>query len=332
MKEIINFNIVNTTNGLVPVSLLGNNADQMDTANATTSYVWNIGTFVPTTENQILIEYKNTGALAFTTTTVSLSEKSTQGIINALNTLNLGFFFATTSGGNTFINNYNQNIVFGIVNVFNSAVPQQVTYSLYTTSIGGDNNIFQNAVSQLSVLNPTVSNGIINAVNGDTILYSGTTPASNSFDIFVSSPSLPYNIYQIYAAAINLPFSYSFITANFYDYLITIQPAQVWITTWQLFFDWNTSDVGGSNNFDVNFINVVSDANPIVSNSGFPFSAGDAIDFYGTTPSVAGYNVTLTNYSTGVIEYQILNAPANTPYSYSFVAVLGNVYTASVSL
>jgi len=117
MKEVINFNITNTTNGLVPISILGNNADQMDTANATTSYSWNIGVFVPTTENQIFIEYKRTGASVFSNTTIALSEKSTQGILNALNTLDLGYFFATTSGGNTFINNYNQNIIFGSIGI-----------------------------------------------------------------------------------------------------------------------------------------------------------------------------------------------------------------------
>jgi hypothetical protein len=285
------------------------------------------------TLNSISILFKGVFEVSFSTAQLSFSLQTYQGVCDALNTLNLGVFFVTTSFGSTFINNYNENFVFGQLNIYDSATPQQVNYNFDTlTDVGGSNNIFKNAVSQVSVLNPVTTSGVINASNGDTILFNGTTPTTGSFDILVSSPSLPYNLYQIYAASTSLPFSYSFITSNLYDYLISVIPAVPPVFIFQLVYDFNTTDAGGSNNFDVNAINVVSDANPIVSNSGFAFNAGDTIDFYGTTPSVAGYNVILTNFSTGVIEYQLNNAAANTPYSYSFVAVLGNVYTASVSL
>ena len=332
-NDVISFNISNSTNGDIPVSILGNPANPMDNANATTKYDWDVTTLTFGSLDSISILFKGVFEVSFSTAQLSFSLQTYQGVCDALNTLNLGVFFVTTSGGSTFINNYNENFVFGQLNIYNSATPQQINYSFDTTpDVGGSNNIFKNAVSQVSVLNPVTTNGVINASNGDTILYNGTTPATGSFDIFVSSPSLPYNLYQIYAASTSLPFSYSFVTSNLYDYLISILPAVPPVFAFQLFYNFNTVDTGGSNNFDVNAINVVSNPNPVVSNSGFAFNAGDTIDFYGTTPSVGGYNVILTNFSTGVIEYQLTNAAANTPYTYTFVAVLGNVYTASVSL
>jgi hypothetical protein len=332
-NKSISFNITNSTNGEIPVSILGNPANPMDNANATTRYNWDVTTLPFGSLDSISILYKGVFELSFSTAQLSFSLQTYQGVCDALNTLNLGVFFVTTSGGSTFINNYNENFVFGQLNIYNSATPQQIFYTFLTTSAGGNNNIFKNAVSQVSVANPIGVNGVINASNGDTINYIGTTPASSSFDIIVSSPSLPYNLYQIYAAGTNLPFFYSFVTSNLYDYSISIEPSLVPIINWQLFYDFNTSDAGGSNNFDVNAINVVSSPNPVISgNQGFAFNGGDLINFYGTTPSVAGYNVILTNFSTGIIEYQLNNAAANTAYSYSFAAALGNVYTASVSL
>lgn len=331
-NDVISFNISNSTNGDIPVSILGNPANPMDNANATTRYAWDVTTLTFGSLDSISILYKGVFEVSFSTAQLSFSLQTYQGVCDALNTLNLGVFFVTTSFGSTFINNYNENFVFGQLNIYNSATPQQINYSFDTTSAGGGNDIFKNAVSQVSVLNPVTTNGVINASNGDTINYIGTTPSSSSFDIFVQSPSLPYKLYQIYAAGTSLPFNYSFVTSNLYDYSISIEPAQVWAITWQLFYDFNTSDVGGSNNFDVNAVNVVSLPNPVGQDGGFPFNAGDLINFYGTTPSVAGYNFTITNFSTGVIEYQLTNAAANTPYSYSFIAVLGNVYTASISL
>jgi hypothetical protein len=333
-NDVISFNISNSTNGDIPVSILGNPANPMDNANATTRYNWDVTTLTFGTLDSISILFKGVFEVSFSTAQLSFSLQSYQGVCDALNTLNLGVFFVTTSGGSTFIDNYNENFVFGQLNIYDSATPQQINYSFDTTpETGGSNNIFKNAVSQVSVLNPVTTNGVINASNGDTILFNGTTPATSSFDVIVSSPSLPYPLYIIYGASTNLPFSYSFTTSNLYDYGISVLLAAVYLFPYQLHYNFNTSDIGGSNNFDVNAINIVSDPNPIVTvNGGFPFSAGDTIDFYGTTPSVAGYNVILTNFSTGVIEYQLNNAAANTPYSYTFVAVLGNVYTASVSL
>jgi hypothetical protein len=120
MREVINFSIANNTNATVPVSLFGNTADQMDTANATTQYSWNLTSLTITNETQYIIEYRWVNESTFTLFTGTFSGTNLQSIVDSLNTLNLGYFFITTSGGNSFLNNYNQNIVFRNLNIYSS--------------------------------------------------------------------------------------------------------------------------------------------------------------------------------------------------------------------
>jgi uncharacterized delta-60 repeat protein len=112
--DIINFTINNTTDGDMPlVSVVGNDQDPMDTANATTQYRWNFTNLLITTENTVSVQYKAVGEASFSTKSALFLQNSLNGIIAALNTLNLGQFFPTTSGLITYVNNYNNNVVFG---------------------------------------------------------------------------------------------------------------------------------------------------------------------------------------------------------------------------
>lgn len=113
VRETLTFNIVNNTNGLVPVSILGNPQNVMDNSNATTKYNWDVTSLIWGTQNSIIIEYKGINQTLFSIAQTTFTTQSYQAICDALNTLNLGSFFVTTSGSNTYINNYNQNVVFG---------------------------------------------------------------------------------------------------------------------------------------------------------------------------------------------------------------------------
>ena len=95
-KETLSFGITNTTNGTIPVSLFGNNADTMDNANATTRYRWDVTGFTITNENNIAIENRNVGVSNLSIARTTFSGTSLQNVINALNGLNLGVFFITT--------------------------------------------------------------------------------------------------------------------------------------------------------------------------------------------------------------------------------------------
>jgi uncharacterized delta-60 repeat protein len=143
MREVINFSIANNTNATVPVSLFGNKADQMDTANATTQYSWNLTSLTITNETQVLIEFRGVNESTFVSSSATFSGTSLQNVVNALNTLNLGYFFITTSGGNSFLNNYNQNIIFRNLNVY---APSLINPAFFQGT-GFDNDALYSKVS-----------------------------------------------------------------------------------------------------------------------------------------------------------------------------------------
>jgi hypothetical protein len=174
MIEIINFSITNSTNGFVPVSLFGNNGDQMDTANATTQYSWNISGFTITNETIVLIQYKPSGSSTFSIATLNFGGGSIDNVLLALNTLNLGFFFTTTSGASTFINNYNNNVVFGTLQILNVSTTS-LTYSWNMKGTGGKAEISVNAVVQVSDNSPINTSGSVSVASGNTILFSETS-------------------------------------------------------------------------------------------------------------------------------------------------------------
>ena len=97
MQENITLNIRNTTNGEIPISILGNNADPMDNANASTQYLWDLTGLLLFTEQSVYIQYKSVGQPTFTSATATFSGRILQNVVNALNTLNIGSFFITTS-------------------------------------------------------------------------------------------------------------------------------------------------------------------------------------------------------------------------------------------
>jgi hypothetical protein len=185
MREIITFNIVNSTNGFVPVSLFGNNGDPMDNSNATTRYSWNLGSFAITNENTIILQFKSLTDPNFTIASVNFSGTSINDVVNALNTLNLGSFFVTTSGGNTIINNYNQNLVFSVLSIINPSSASTLQYSFSFIGIGMSAEIFKNAISQILSNSPSFTSGNINVVSGDNILFNvqvnGNTKATNYY-------------------------------------------------------------------------------------------------------------------------------------------------------
>jgi hypothetical protein len=178
MKEILNFNIINTTNGIVPVSLFGNNGDPMDNANASTQYSWNLGGYVLSGENTITIQNKGINSASFSLSTVSFSGTSLNDVVTALNTLNLGSFFVTTSGSSNIINNYNNNVVFGILNIFNNSAPS-LTYAFQGAGTGGSATIVNNTTATTLFTGSTpnalgVTGNLSSFVsNGNSITFSG---------------------------------------------------------------------------------------------------------------------------------------------------------------
>jgi uncharacterized delta-60 repeat protein len=152
MREIISFNITNTTNGVVPISILGNNSDEMDNSNESTRYAWDISGFTITNETLVAIQYNNLGISNFVIKSSVFSGTSIQNVIDALNSLIIGSFFTTTESVS---NNSIVNTSFNVGNGFNSTTWSIVVQSDGKILYGGDftsyNAITSNKIIRLNI-------------------------------------------------------------------------------------------------------------------------------------------------------------------------------------
>jgi len=217
MVEIINLNITNNTNGFVPISILGNNADPMDNSNATTQYAWNLGTFAITNENTILIQFRGVNSGTYTILNVAFGGTTIQDVCNALNTLNLGSFFVTTSGANSIINNYNQNIVFGFLTIYNPSTTS-LNYSWSMSGAGGKADILRNLVPQVTDVSPITTSGSVSVVGGDSIRFDQTasvTLGGTTFSVYnLTTSTYLYN--ALLPPSTGTSFTFSVVTNNSY--------------------------------------------------------------------------------------------------------------------
>ena len=226
MKEVLNFSITNTTNGIVPVSLFGNNADPMDNANASTQYSWNLGSFAIGGENTISIQNKSVNSASFSISTISFSGNTINDVLTALNLLNLGSFFATTSGSATIINNYNNNVVFGVLNIFSNSAPSLI-YSFQGAGTGGSATIVNNttATTMFSGTTPNAvgTNGNLSTQisNGDSITFSGVGDNLGILVSVVQTNNTTLAQTTLYSATLGslAPFTFTFSVATGFSYL-----------------------------------------------------------------------------------------------------------------
>jgi hypothetical protein len=164
--EAISILFTNNTNGSVPVSVMSNPANLADNCNATTQSQWNVTGLTFSGENFVSVQYGLLGG-TYLLFTAPLVAQTLQGVLDALNTLGIGQFFVTTSGGNTFIENYANGYEFGVLNIYNSVVPQ-FTYNIQTSAAGGNTSVDVNFVTQLTANNPTTVSGTITTASGGT--------------------------------------------------------------------------------------------------------------------------------------------------------------------
>jgi len=216
MVEIINLNITNNTNGFVPISILGNNADPMDNSNATTQYAWNLGTFAITNENTILIQFRGVNSGTYTILNVTFGGTTIQDVCNALNTLNLGSFFVTTSGANSIINNYNQNIVFGFLTIY-SPTTTSLNYTWSMSGAGGKADILRNLVPQVTDVSPITTSGSVSVVGGDSIRFdqTATNTLPTTFSVYnLTTSTFLYNV--TLPISTGTSFTFPIVTNNSY--------------------------------------------------------------------------------------------------------------------
>jgi hypothetical protein len=216
MQEVISLNLVNTTNGIVPISILGNNADAMDTANATIRYQWDLTGFTITNENTILLQYRTSGII-YSIAQLSFSGTTIQSICDTLNTLNLGYFFITTSGGSTFINNYNNNVQFATLQIFNPATTTALNYQFNYSGVGENVKIKLNFADVFTGGSPTNTSGNIPVVAGDFIEFQGTANNPSGTNIFIYNITTSTYIYNVTTfALLNFNENFTILANNSY--------------------------------------------------------------------------------------------------------------------
>lgn len=118
----INLNVTNNTDQPQQISVLGNPYNPLDTANARTQYNWDITALTFTTENSVTILYRLSTEANFETFTTTLGSQNVQGVVTALNTLGIGYFYSYELLGQTYISTYNDNYVFGELNIFTYSI------------------------------------------------------------------------------------------------------------------------------------------------------------------------------------------------------------------
>jgi hypothetical protein len=128
----IGLQIRNNTNYPQQINVMGNPANLLDTANATTEYRWDLTGFTITFENTISVQYKRNTDPTFDTFTWDLDGTSLQGVVIALNNLGIGYFNLYDELGSTYIGTYNQNYAFGDLNIFNPSISTTTTTTTTT--------------------------------------------------------------------------------------------------------------------------------------------------------------------------------------------------------
>lgn len=220
-KEYISINVKNNTNGKIPMSIMGNPANLIDISNQTTEYSWDVTSLSITTEDYISIEYRPNALNDFTSYTTQLINPTLQGVLDALNTLGIGSFFSTTSGGNTYIKNYDNDYVFGELDIYDSS-GTSVTWSVNCIGTTGNNDV-QCGLFLVSQSNPyNASTPVPVSFDGQQVDITGVT--SNQPSTKVKIKNLTTNTFIVNAGlGSGVAYNYSFNAYYGNAYLITIQ-------------------------------------------------------------------------------------------------------------
>ncbi len=118
---ILRTGITNNTTANIPFAVMGNYLSN-GIAGATTEYRYDFSSFVITNENYVKIQYRTTEESEFSESQEiepngGSTVTSLQQVVDGLNSLNLATFFLETDDINTYIVTYNDNYVFGQVEV-----------------------------------------------------------------------------------------------------------------------------------------------------------------------------------------------------------------------
>lgn len=118
------------------VNLFTNNPNLSGNINAGTNYSWNITAQSLSLLMNVQLQVTVPGMSGFTTLTAPIANGSVAGIVAALNSLNVGFFYSTVIGGQTYIQSGNSKFAYGSLTVNQAGSYWIVSGSSLTTSSG----------------------------------------------------------------------------------------------------------------------------------------------------------------------------------------------------
>jgi hypothetical protein len=154
-NELINLRLQNNTSSTIPSSLLSITSTTTNTANATTRYTYDLGGVSLT---------GGTATITINNSPISISFVGTiQGLVNALNSLNYGYFLVS---GNTIYTQDNTNVYGTLVSPPNSPYPYlsgnpQLVFDFSSTTS------YSNSGTSIADLSGSGNNGIFSTGTGN---------------------------------------------------------------------------------------------------------------------------------------------------------------------
>lgn len=165
--------VQNNTGADVPVKLL-QYAGIPNSINAATQYRWDITAETFLAATVLSIQVRTSATATYQTYTAPLSPASAQGVVNALNGLNLGTSWYTfESGGSTFIATDNDTLIFGDLVIsdpegYNLEIQCVMDFAGGSFILRADGNIIYSTTSPVNdTINVAISPGIVFDLSGN---------------------------------------------------------------------------------------------------------------------------------------------------------------------
>lgn len=201
-KNAINLRIKSSLATDLSVELF-NTSSITSPANQRTQYNWDITAQDFSFISSVTMQYKTSASDAFTSKTVTLLTKDKAGVLQALNSLNVGVFFSYTDTGVLYISVLNDKIIYGSFDVSEPGPPTD-TLLFIADGANVNGNVWDTASALNVIFFVALNNDTGNPVDIRVRLYS-----AGSADVI-----FPFGIFGAGYAESGLPYLKSLIAAR----------------------------------------------------------------------------------------------------------------------
>lgn len=348
------FQIVNNTPATQQMYFLSNPSNTQDISNQHTQYSWDITSIVSTISiyDIVTIEARTVNSPnAYQTYSANIISNTLNGIVTALNTLQIASFYYETVGGNTYIRTYNDQIEFGQLNIIDTnatGLSVFLNVNLPYAASGDGFSVF-NVLGGYS--SPNINNPITSITN-----YTAFVTLGDTVYITGQSPTIPNSIIVGVRVIINK--TVSGILTNLFDGVVAYNttysaiPPSVDLTdangTYELIVQYpdldanysvQTTSTSGNISIDYGQGSVPIWLNPTTQIADFATSVsnGQFITVSGVAPNTGSVltvrvNIRQQDISTGVITTISNNLySSGAPFNIQFPVVTGFAYQIKVT-